>query len=582
MPITADMIAGAVSKDFYIKNDGLAVNAIAGRLNNEGTKVRYFRQRFGKSMEPGERMTLQNVFYNDTLDNQKAYDIRRLNDRTAVLLKDGEAVGVAAFGDGRDAAFLGGASMMLSVGDRYYATGVKAVDGLFTSDEPMAVEIDFGDGKAYVSGAEDATVTMADGMPVKLERGQGSLDCRRWAGAAQLRSEVAGLLASWDDNGAEAPSATVSGPEADGEMETVWETPVPLKPDERDEDILGLVTDDLNGDGAEEILVLRGRTARCLDAAGNVKWEFTTDGICRAVTTYDVDGDGVKEVFVGSDDEHVYVLRASGEEIKRHHCDIPLRIGRSHTKTPKISSICVGDLEGDVDVIVCTLNSNLLRYDMEFDLKWRYDNIPHGSMEMVLVDVDRDGVKDILVANKYGSVQIFNAAGKSISGTYSELGDVQMAIGNTDDDEDYEIANGSSTGEFSLMNYGKEYAFTFPNYGFGCREVLLGDVTAGVEDEVILGSETGYVYVMDGTGAMLSQRNFGDTISDIGLGMFGGEKALMGVSVRSGRVYVMDGDGELLAGWNSGSQAVLVDELTAGNERYLLAATAKGISCLTW
>jgi len=345
--------------------------------------------------------------------------------------------------------------------------------------------------------------------------------------------------------------------------------------------ILKLYPVDLNGDGTEELMVLRGRSAFCLNSAGETLWSFTADGIARSVCAGDLDGDGVPEVLVGSDDEHVYVLDAGGTELARHHCDLPLRVGTSSVRYPKVGTLAVGDLEGDgqADIIVGLLNGNLVRYDTSFNLLWRHDRIEHGSGELELLDLDGDGTLEILAANHYGSVEIFDATGKQLRGPYSELGDVQMAIGDMNGDGKPEIANGSSTGALTVQSFGDPDLYTFPNYGFGVRQALMANVAGDDGDELIVGSETGYVYLLGMDGEAVSQHNFGDTVNDLATVTFA-DGLTLAVACDDGVVYLMGGDAELSGRFGLGESARLVTSLrTAGGEA-LVAATAGTVSVL--
>ena len=93
---------------------------------------------------------------------------------------------------------------------------------------------------------------------------------------------------------------------------------------------------------------------------------------------------------------------------------------------------------------------------------------------MELLDLDGDGTLNIVVANHYGAVQIFDEKGVGQPGVYSELGDVQMAVGDLNGDGISEIANGSSTGAFNVLTWRKQDGFTFPNFGCSSSELLMG------------------------------------------------------------------------------------------------------------
>jgi len=245
----------------------------------------------------------------------------------------------------------------------------------------------------------------------------------------------------------------------------------------------------------------------------------------------------------------------------------------SSVRQPRVGNLAVGDLDGDggVDIVAGLMNANLVRYDTEFNLMWRYDGVPHGTLDLVLLDLDGDGRLEILAANRYGSVQIFDADGTRVGGTYSELGDVQMAIGDMDGDGTFEVANGSSTGAFSCNVWSGGERFAFPNYGFAFTELLMADLVGDEGDELVAASETGYVYVLGADGEVLAQRDFGDAVNDIALIPRDGGTPLLGVACDDGRVYTVDAAMTVLGAFDAGGRPLLVQALGSR----LLAATAE-------
>jgi hypothetical protein len=565
---------------FYVKGDGWSANKLTGRINHVGRYITYLRQRFGGQMGAREAAASFNLFYNDSTDDAKDYDLERISDEACVILRDGEPWLVATIGD---EARMGGnveADMIVFGTDRVWGAGVSDAQGQMKCSEPVAVEFTWDPPKVTVIAPSDETSMTVAGMPVVFQNRRMEMDLGGFIEMADAIWELEDTFRSYVERATPVLVEEGEGV-ADEGLARRLAADIPADDAMPRAPILKLYPTDLDGDGNEELIVLRGRSAHCLNAAGETLWSYTTDSIARSVCAGDLDGDGVPEVLVGSDDEYVYVLDNAGNELRRHHCDAPLRVGTSSVRYPRVGTLAVGDLEGDgkPDIIVGLLNGNLLRYDTEFNALWRVNTIEHGSGELELRDLDGDGILEVLAANNYGAVEIFDADGKQLPGPYSELGSVQMAVGDMNGDGTPEIANGSSTGALSVMTFRGDYAFKFPNYGFGVRQALMANVVGDDGDELIIGSETGYVYVLGADGAVVSQRNFGDTVNDVATVTLA-DAPVIAVACDDGVVYLMGGDAELSGRFGLGESVRLVASLrTAGGEA-LVAATAGTVSLL--
>ncbi|MBT3376497.1 MAG: hypothetical protein HN742_01430 [Lentisphaerae bacterium] len=584
-PLTETRPEQNVQNVFYVKNDGAAANRLTGRINHTGRRITYLRQRTAKHLKPGERTQLVNVFYNDSSEAPKDYDVRRTATGSVVVLK--QDVPVALVTAGPEGTALPGISCALrTVTERHaYLAGVQTLPGVLTANMPIGVELDLENGTLAISAPASATVRTASGRTVTLEHGKATIDVRREPGFDALCKQCGSWWRAIGEAVVSSSARAVRRSLGAAALKTVWESRIPISPDEEDaQPILELSVDQPTPDGASEILVLRGKSATCLDTGGEQRWRFSAEDTIRAAAMGDIDGNGTAKRLLGADDEMVYVLGLQGKLERKHHPNIPLRVGMSSVRQPKVADIAIGDLESDgtPDIVVCLLNGNLLRYDREFSLKWRYNAIPHGSRELTFVDLNRDGKQEILLANKYGAVQIFSADGAVQRGLYSELGDVEMAYGNLDADPAYEIACGSSTGAFTCTQYGGKRAFEFPNFGFGVRETLMADVSGDGRDELLIASETGYVYVLDGSGNVLAKRDFGSVVADLCvLSVPKRTKPVIALCCEDGQVYVMDGQGRLFGAASTGASNRLVVSLPGHpSGARILVATATDIVCL--
>ncbi len=567
---------------FYIKNDGFSANKLTGRINHVGRYITYMRQRFGGEMQARETAASFNIFYNDSTEAPKDLDIERINEEACVILKDGEPWLVAAVGDEATMDGEGEATMMVFGTDRVWGAGVTEARGQLSTSEPVSAEFTWDPPQVTIVAPSDETTMTVAGIPVMFQNRRMEMDL---GGFVEIANEMWQLEESFGSYVARAQPVLIEeqeDPATEGLSARVT-VDVPEDDAMARQPILKLYPTDLDGDGSEELIVLRGRMAHCFSADGAALWSFTTNGITRSVCAGDLDGDGTPEVLVGSDDEHVYVLDSAGNELRRHHCDIPLRVGRSSVRYPRVGTLAVGDLEGDgkPDIIVGLLNANLMRYDTEFNTIWRIDTIEHGSGELELLDMDGDGTLEILAANHYGAIELFDATGKQLKAPYSELGDVQMAIGDMDGDGTPEMANGSSTGALSVMSFDGDYTFNFPNYGFGVKQALMADLNGDGKNELLIGSETGYAYLLAADGTVVSQRNFGDTVNDLAVVNFTEGQPLLAVAVDDGTVIMIDAAAAPQGQFNAGDRVFLLETVKTAGGEILAAATAGQVSLLT-
>jgi outer membrane protein assembly factor BamB len=480
-----------------------------------------------------------------------------------------------------DEATLGGQGqmrMMAFTRDRSWGADVTQFRGEMHVDSPIAAEVQADPPKLTIVGPEDLETVNIGGLPLILQEGRLELPLE---GMGELDAAVTEMNAVFDRYVAQAqePGGDAAPEEMPPLREAEWSLQIPVPAGSEANPVWRMHPADLDGDGAEELIVLRANFAQALDASGETLWRFAANGKMLSVTDADLDGDGAPEVLVGSADEHIYVLDgATGEERRSHHADVPLRVGTSSVHQPQVGALAVEDVDADgtLDVIACLMNGNLMRYDLDFNALWRHDRIEHGPNEMVLRDLDDDGTLNIIVGNHYGRVEIFDENGKELPAVYSELGDVQMAIGDLNGDDIPEIANGSSTGAFTTRTWRTREGFEFPNYGFAFTQVLTGQMLADETPELLAASQTGYVYALDAAGEVLQRRYLGDAVNDMAL--IEGDAPMLAVACDDGFVYLLDAQFAPTAAVQVEGRPLLVGTMQAADGPRLLIGTQSGVS----
>lgn len=572
-PLPEDWVETAPIERFFVKSDGEADCKLTGRINHVGLHITYMRQRLGGEMQPGEMRTFHTLFYNDTDGSAKEYDVRRISDEAALVTRRGEPWMVVLMGD--EALIGGQAQMKMAAFTRYGAWGADVTDfrGEVYVNRPFSAEIQDYPSRLTIVGPPDLTTVNIGGLPLMLQNGRLEMDL---TGFGELDAAAVELEAVYNRylTRAREPRAGAQPAEMPPPLSVERAVEVPAPPGGEANPIWRLYPVDLNGDGAEELIVLRANVAHAMTTAGETLWRFEAGGRMLSVAHADLSGDGALQVLVGSADEQVYVLDAATGELQRqHHCDVPLRVGTSSVRQPQVGALAVADIDADgaLDIIACLMNGNLLRYDLDFNIVWKHDRIEHGPVEMVLRDLDGDGTLNVIVANHYGSVEIFDENGRQLPGVYSELGDVQMAIGDLNADGTPEIANGSSTGAFTLRTWRTQEGFSFPNYGFSFSEVLMGQMMGDETPELLVASETGYVYALDAAGEVLARANLGDAVNDITL--IPGGVPRLAAACDDGFVYMLDGAFEPTSATPMGERPLLVETIAGPEGVRLLVGT---------
>ncbi|MGQ9732029.1 MAG: FG-GAP repeat domain-containing protein [Candidatus Zipacnadales bacterium] len=467
------------TQDFHIVGDGTTSARFVDRESNVGLKIRKLWQRTSASLASGEILAVANLLYDDTSASPLGLDIRRI-DSAALITDDRGPVAVVGTRGAVAHRLDTDAAMFMVSSEKIRLVDCTRWGAWLKLDGPTDLEVNLKTNTATVHGRKVAEI--------KLD----------WNAARQAVKEVLAWCAE------QAPPEPPVSPTAEvPPSEVLWEaTPAEMRP------VQSLRLADEIQEGA--LVAAIGQQVVCLSATGQTLWSWQTESTVNDLCLADLDPDGQlygpgPEVLAALEEESLCVLSGRGELLKRRKIDYPLRVGHSSIRQPRVANVWVDDLEGDhtPDVIIGTRNGCLARLTVALEEVWVFNEIEHGTRQIVTYDLDGDGKKEILAANRYGTVEVHTADGGMLPGVYSELGDVELAIGDLEGDGSPEIVNGSSTGVMKCAAVHGTEKWRFDNHGYGVMDVEIGDW--GGKSSIVVASETGCVYLLNSNGKVVAQ-----------------------------------------------------------------------------
>ncbi len=561
-PVPEELIPKAITQQFFIRSAGGGMAGGSGspretqggaqvststRINHIGLGVRYLRERLRQRLDQGQRCSTQNLFYSDTADERRELDVRRLTTANCLILREGRPWGL--FGARAEELQLPAdlqtdAGLYLFTPDFICVASAMRLGEVLAAGQPISVELDLASGQAHP--AEGSQAPAVEPAQVK-------------ALATAVRDLVAGLAGQAGEPGAGQAEVESHG------FATAWRLEAP-PPETVDPEVSQFLPVDLDGDGEHELLVLRSNTVLCLTGDGDERWQQTTGGRTRSAAMGDVTGDGRPEILVGSEDESFYLYDAGGKLLRRQHADIGLLRGPSSVRTPKVGAVAITDLEddGQRDLIIATLSGQIIRYDADFNQRWIFNDVEHGTRELRFVNLLDDDRNEILAGNRYGAVEVVSADGRARSSPSSELGDVEFDVGDINGDGALDVVNGSSTGRLRCWSPKGGYRWDFDNFGYANNDVAMADLDGDGTPEVLIASATGYIYALDGDGEPIAKAALPDGANNLALLGDDGAVAEILVACADGSVVALSPKLESVRQHRLPSEALFVEVMQAG------------------
>jgi len=316
------------------------------------------------------------------------------------------------------------------------------------------------------------------------------------------------------------------------------------------------VLGDLDGDGVLEIVVGSDNNkvyAWKPDGTLMPGWPVTTgDSVRSSPALADIDGDGRLDVIVGSFDNKVYVWNFNGSLL----AGWPVVTGSVVYSSPS-----VGDIDGDQrpEVIVGSFDNKVYAWNADGTLVRGWPK-PTGLFvysSPALADIDRDGLVEVIVGTDNNRVFAWNGDGTDVEGWPTATEHVvpsSPAVGDIDNDGVLEVVVGSWDKVFIWNSQGERKTGWPVTAGHQIpSSPALADLNNDGLLEIIVGCKDGKVYAWDASGRSLPgwpTVTDAEISSSPAVGDLDGNGVLdVIVGSKDNKIYVWDAQGILLPGW---------------------------------
>ena len=227
-------------------------------------------------------------------------------------------------------------------------------------------------------------------------------------------------------------------------------------------------------------------------------------GAIRSIYGADLNGDGHLEYAVGTDAANLALLAADERLLWT------LSFPPTHGRPQKIAAICAADLagSGQITLLAATEGWRIYAIAPDGSEKWWQWLKYHGATTCVAGDLDGDGQSEVVVGNEYHTpINVFGPTGDLRWYTWEQVGSEARA--------------------------------TTPRCGTHATTLLLADVDADGQPDIVYGTDDNWVYAVDArNGSVHWATNVGAPVKD--LVALGGDRAGFVVATAHGDIFLLD------------------------------------------
>jgi len=183
-------------------------------------------------------------------------------------------------------------------------------------------------------------------------------------------------------------------------------------------------------------------TVALFDAQGQSAWNYLLPGGLRRLRAYDLNGDGTSEILLGGENGSFIILDAASREEK-----FTTSLGQA------VSEIRDAEVNGDPtsrEVVVGGKGGGVWVFSVDGTRIWS-KTVSDKVTEIVGVDIDRDGMDEVIIGDESGEVNLFSGETGKRDSLYSSSSAIgRMDAGRLTDARQLVVANTSDVRLFSL------------------------------------------------------------------------------------------------------------------------------------
>ncbi len=184
------------------------------------------------------------------------------------------------------------------------------------------------------------------------------------------------------------------------------------------------------------------------------KWSFNSGGtIVSTPSVYDLEGDGLLEIFFGSNDNKIYCVNSTGGLIWNFTTggDVvasPVIVDLNHDNDPEI-------VVGSIDDYLYCLNSN-------GDLFWSYETDADIQSSAVIVDINNDGLLNVIISTQFWTYCLFHNGSLYWSANFGVLERLIPTVADLNNDGSMEVI--LPGGNIDILDSGGDCFLSYPFY----------------------------------------------------------------------------------------------------------------------